>query len=208
MLLTESSQKLYHKYKKKFEEFREDFETKINCDTCLTEKEIIGKCEQTGCKERKCRLCEINLLKDIGTREELKNPSPYYEIYIKDMEKDIANKNPLHLDKINFIILFIGNESIKLQNKGIWLIIKNLDRNQIVNMIQIAGYDILEPGREYFIPYDVTDFQGNILDIGNYSVKVVANTTSSEREFHINKKESDVDKKTTTKSIITQIQIY
>ena len=129
MLLTESSQKLYHNYKKKFEEFRKDLETKINCETCLTEKEIRGKCEQPDCKNGKCRLCEINfltkiasafrtnLLKDIGTREELKNPSPYYEIYIKDMDIDISNKTPLHLDKINFIILFIGNESINQVTK-------------------------------------------------------------------------------------------
>ena len=198
MLLTESSQKLYHNYKKALNDFGNHWADLKLCSKCAKNDEVRGECSNDFCKKRECKFCKIklltdmgsgfrtNLLKDIGTREELKKPSPYYDIYIKrkyeetDLEIDVVSEP---YKEIVFVYFFIGNQSKELEDEVVY-IIKNLDKNKTENIKREPIYK-LKPGEKRKFRYDLRDFDTIRLKPGNYSLKIVADTISSEQTFNV-----------------------
>ena len=113
MFLTESIQKSFYNYKETLENVEKIWDKMTNCETCRDDEKIIGACINDDCNKGNCKYCKIkflkdmtsgfltNLLKDIGTRGE-KEPSPYYDIYLKR-----GNKKSRKI-KITLQILFFN----------------------------------------------------------------------------------------------------
>lgn len=168
--LSEEDNEMLEELKKKQCSNWNDSNYEKNTETFLRYKKVKGI-------EKMASGLRSSLLKDIGTRSELRNLPLYNEIFIEEPLKVVI---PYHQEYLEFEISFFGSQILDLKNKEILLQITDLDTNEPKG---VEGYyqENLKPGQKFSVKW----YPSSTLEPGNYSVRIVANVVTSKSEFII-----------------------
>ncbi|HET7283935.1 MAG TPA: hypothetical protein VFI70_04550 [Nitrososphaeraceae archaeon] len=165
LFLTETSQKIYHM-------FIQELEYRTRNLSVNKSKELVGESDLEIIRNFGSRF-RTNLCKDIGTRDESKNPSLYAVLLISTNKPRYKHGEPVIITVRN-----IGNRTLEMPDRILGLEIRNL--------IEYDSYIFLKEDVDKLKPMDEKTFEyKEPLRAGNYIVRISFGSISSIKDFQI-----------------------